>query len=105
MIIVTGEVRFAAGEIDRLRPAMEANIQTTRSEPGCEAYSYAVDLSDPNRLFVVERWADEDALDRHMRSPHMAEFMAVFGAAKVESAAIHAYQADYVKTVVGAPPT
>ena len=32
MIIVAGEVRFADGEIARLRPAMEKNIAATRAE-------------------------------------------------------------------------
>ena len=104
MIIVAGEVRFADGEIDRLRAAMEKNIAATRAEPGCARYVYAVDLSDPNHLIISEEWSDEDAVDAHSQSQHIAEFMAVFGAAKVESAAIHAYDAHYLKTLVGGGP-
>ena len=104
MIIVAGEVRFAEGEIARLRPAMEKNIAATRAEPGCARYVYAVDLSDPNRLIISEEWSDEEAIDAHSQSPHIAEFMAAFGAARVESVAIHAYEAHYLKTLVGAGP-
>ena len=104
MIIVAGEVRFADGEIDRLKGAMAKNIAATRAEPGCARYVYAVDLSDPNRLIISEEWSDEEAIDAHSQSPHIAEFMAVFGAAKVESAAIHAYEAHFLKTLVGAGP-
>ena len=46
MIIVTGEVRFADGEIGRLTPALRMNIQATRAEAGCARYAYAVDLAD-----------------------------------------------------------
>ena len=104
MIIVTGEVRFAEGEIGRLKEAMAKNIAATRAEPGCARYHYGIDLLDPNRIVVSEEWSDETALDEHMQSPHMAEFMAAFGAAKIEYAAIHGYEAHYLKTVVGAPP-
>ena len=104
MIIVAGEVRFADGEIARLKAAMEKNIAATRAEPGCARYVYAVDIGDPNRLIISEEWSDEEAIDAHSQSPHIAEFMAVFGAAKVESVAIHAYEAHYLKTLVGGGP-
>jgi quinol monooxygenase YgiN len=104
MIIVAGEVCFADGEIARLKGAMERNIAATRGEPGCARYIYAVDVSDPNRLIVSEEWSDADAVDAHMASAHMAEFMAEFAKAKIESAAIHAYEGHYLRTLVGAGP-
>jgi len=101
MILVSGEVRFAAGEIERLRPAMEKNIAATRAEAGCEHYHYAVDLSDPDLLHVSERWADQAAVDAHMGSPHMAELGAALGASKIEAISIRAYEARYLKTLMG----
>jgi quinol monooxygenase YgiN len=58
MIIVNGTVRFGAGEIDRLSGAMQANVEATRAEEGCEHYAYAIDIADPNLLHVAERWSD-----------------------------------------------
>ena len=101
MIIVNGTVRFGAGEIDRLRGAMARNIEATRAEEGCEHYAYAVDISDPDLLHVSERWSDDDAIGRHMASPHMAEFMGAIGASKVEAIAIKAYEASFLRTVLG----
>ena len=57
MIIVTGQVRFAEGEIARLAPAFGTNIEATRAEAGCARYAYAVDVGDPNLLHVVEELA------------------------------------------------
>ena len=104
MILVNGEVRFAAGEIERLRPALERNIAATREEPGCVHYAYAVDLLDPDRLRVSEQWEDQASVDAHMAAPHMAEFRAACARAKVESAAIHAYEGHYLRTLIGAAP-
>ena len=101
MIIVNGTVRFGAGEIDRLRGAMERNIEATRAEEGCEHYAYAVDLSDPNLLHVAERWSDDSAIERHMASPHMGEFMALVGASKVEAMSIKAYEGSFLRNVLG----
>ena len=101
MIIVNGTVRFGAGEIDRLRHAMARNIEATRAEEGCEHYAYAVDLSDPDLLHVSERWRDDDSIAAHMASPHMGALMAELGAAKVESISIKAYEATFLRNVLG----
>ena len=101
MIIVTGQARFADGEIARIKDALEKNIAATRAEAGCARYSYAVDLSDPNLVHVVEEWSDEEAVAAHMAAPHMAEFMAALGSAKLESIGINAYEAHFLKTLLG----
>jgi quinol monooxygenase YgiN len=101
MIIVTGQVRFADGEIARLMPAFKMNIQATRAEPGCARYAYGVDIADPNLLHVVEEWSDEDAVGAHMQAPHMADLMAALGTAKIEAISINAYEAHFLKTLLG----
>ncbi len=101
MIIVKGEVRFGEGEIERLRPAFAGNIAATRAEDGCEAYAYAVDIQDPNLLHVVEQWRDEAAVEAHMGAPHMGELMAALGTAKIEAMKIDAYEAHFLKTILG----
>jgi quinol monooxygenase YgiN len=101
MIIVTGYARFADGEIERLKPALEANIQATRAEPGCARYSYGVDIVDPGLLHIAEEWSDEEAIAAHMAAPHMAELMGALGSAKLESISINAYEAHFLKTILG----
>lgn len=101
MIIVNGSVRFGAGEIDRLRDSMARNVEATRAEDGCEHYAYAVDISDPNLLHVSERWRDDSAIERHMASPHMGAFMAEIGASKFEAISIKAYEASFLRNVLG----
>jgi quinol monooxygenase YgiN len=101
MIIVTGQVNFADGEIQRLTPAFRMNIQATRAEAGCARYAYAVDVADPNLLHVVEEWSDEDAVNTHMNAPHMAELMTALGSAKIEGISIVAYEAHFLKTLLG----
>lgn len=101
MIIVTGEARFGAGEIERLKDDFAANIAATRAEDGCLAYCYAVDIADPNLLHISERWRDEAAVDAHMTAPHMGPFMAALGAAKIEALSVKAYRASDWKTLLG----
>lgn len=104
MIMVKGEVRFGDGEIGRLTPAFERNIAATRAEPGCARYSYAVDVLDPNLLHVAEEWSDEAAIDAHMQSAHMGELMAALGAARIEALRIDAYDAHFLRNIMGGDP-
>ena len=101
MIIVTGQVRFAEGEIQRLTPAFRTNIEATRAEAGCARYAYAVDVIDPDLLHVVEEWSDEEAVNAHMNTPHMAELMTALGSAKIEAISINAYEAHFLKALLG----
>ena len=104
MIIVKGEVRFGDGEIERLKPDFAANIAATRGEAGCAAYAYSVDVADPNLLHVAEEWSSEEAIDAHMQSPHMAALFAALGASRVESTRIDAYEAHYLRNILGGDP-
>jgi quinol monooxygenase YgiN len=101
MIIVSGEVRFGPGEIDRLRPAMRKAIEGARGEEGCESYSYAVDLLDPDLLRISERWRDRAALDAHMKEPHLLEFIGLVREAKVEAMSVRMYEGASAATLLG----
>ena len=101
MIIVKGEVRFGEGEIARLKDEFAANIAATRAEAGCGKYAYSVDLLDPNLLHVAEEWSDEEAIDAHMQSSHMAKLGAALGTAKIEAMRIDGYRAEFLKTIMG----
>ena len=101
MIIVTGQVRFAEGEIERLTPAFKMNVHATRGEAGCARYAYGVDVADPNLMYIVEEWSDEDAIAAHMAAPHMAELMGALGTAGLETISINAYEAHFLKQLLG----
>ena len=59
--------------------AAEALVAATRSEAGCIAYEFYESPSAPGSFVMVERWADEAAIDRHFTTPHMAAFFGVAG--------------------------
>ena len=101
MIIVQGWVRLASEDIERLRIAASDMMRITReSEPGCIDYAFAQDLAEPERLHVVERWADEAALNAHFATPHMATFNQALASARVLGADIKVYAADEVRTIM-----
>jgi quinol monooxygenase YgiN len=71
MIAVLGSFRFPIAVLDTARPLMRAVIEATLAEPGCRAYSYAEDVSEPGMFRVTELWDSREALSAHFETSHM----------------------------------
>ncbi|MGQ0660433.1 putative quinol monooxygenase [Sphingosinicella sp.] len=99
MIIVTGQVRFGEGEVERLKDVLANNIRSSRAEEGCEHYAYGLDLDDPNLIHITEMWRDSAALDAH--SARIPELMAPLAGADIREISIKAYEATFLQTVMG----
>jgi quinol monooxygenase YgiN len=76
MLLIVGTLKLPAGQLDRARPIMATMIEASRAEAGCLEYSYAEDVLQPGLMHVTERWTDREALDRHFKSTHLAEWRA-----------------------------
>ena len=74
MILVAGTVKYQPGAIEKLKDAMRKVVEATRKEAGCINYDFAVDVTDPTKLIIFERWRDQKALDGHIASAHVAEW-------------------------------
>jgi len=74
MIVVQVEVIVEPGSASKVVDAVKAMETATRKEAGCLKYAFAVDITDPGMVRVIERWESMDAIKAHMASPHMAEF-------------------------------
>ena len=77
MIVVSGRFRLPVERITEARPAMAKVIAASRAEPGCRAYSYAEDVTEPSLFRVHEEWDDRAALEAHFATAHMREWQAV----------------------------
>jgi quinol monooxygenase YgiN len=79
MLLLTAFIEVAAEDRDAIRAALGEVITSTRTEDGCEEYGCYEDTQHRGRYVFVERWRDKAALDRHIRTPHMAAWMKVAG--------------------------
>ena len=74
MILVSGRFRLPPERIAEARPAMAKVITASRAEPGCRAYAYAEDVTEPGLFRVHEEWDSLEALRAHFATPHMREW-------------------------------
>lgn len=78
MLLIVGTVRLPAESLDAARPIMKRMADASRLEEGCVEYVYAEDMFDPGLIHVKELWTDQDTLDRHFDSSHIAEWRAAW---------------------------
>jgi quinol monooxygenase YgiN len=77
MILVSGRFRLPLDRIEEARPAMAAVIAASLAEPGCRAYAYAEDVTEPGLFRVHEAWDSREALEAHFATPHMREWQQI----------------------------
>jgi quinol monooxygenase YgiN len=64
-LIVT--ITAAPGKGAELAPAYKARCAAAMKEPGCEQFEVFQSTVNPDKLALLERWADQAALDTHAR--------------------------------------
>ena len=74
MLIIAGSITTEDGHRDAFLTAVKPMVAATHTEPGCREYVFSPDPDDDNRLLVFEMWDDQDALQAHFATDHMAEF-------------------------------
>ena len=78
MLLIVGTIRLPAHNLAAARPAMQKMTDASRAETGCIEYGYAEDLFDPGLIHVKELWTDQEALDHHFASDHIAQWRAAW---------------------------
>jgi quinol monooxygenase YgiN len=91
-IIVTGTVDLDPARRDDAIAAMLEVMEATRAEAGNEAYTFSADLTDPGRLHIVEQWASDEAMQAHLRTPHLAAFMEKMAGVGVKATTLTAWE-------------
>ena len=85
MLHVIAIVQAKPGQRAAILEAIRANLPAVRAERGCIEYGPAIDApsvgpfqtnAGQDTIFVIEKWADADALKAHAAAPHMAAYAA-----------------------------
>ena len=60
-------ITAAPGKGAELAQAYQARCAQIMQEPGCEQFEVFQSVQDPDRLTLLERWANQAALDAHAK--------------------------------------
>lgn len=82
MINVIASIRIKSGIRSQYLEVSKSNVPLVAQEQGCIEYVPTVDLDanlprqnlDANLVIVIEKWESIEALQAHLRAPHMLTF-------------------------------
>lgn len=59
-------IQVAPGRVEDFASAFKAVQAMAQREEGCEQYELFRSLDEPNKVVLLERWANQELLDTHM---------------------------------------
>ena len=77
MIVVEFEVK--PEHRNQLVELVKGHAQRSRAEDGCQQFDVLLPQEDQNRVFLVEAWRDQAALEVHSQQPAMARLRETYG--------------------------
>ncbi|MEE1754475.1 putative quinol monooxygenase [Streptomyces sp. SP18CS02] len=77
-LMALAKVKARPSQRASLLSALAALVEPSRAEQGCSDYTLFELHDEPGTFYVRETWADQEALDFHMATPHFRAFAARF---------------------------
>ncbi|EHR7163604.1 putative quinol monooxygenase [Vibrio parahaemolyticus] len=75
MIHLVAEVKAYPDSKDQVVNLLAGLLEPTRQEEGCCQYELYLDEKVDGLFMFQEIWASQEALDKHLQSPHMSKFL------------------------------
>tara|TARA_B100001996_G_scaffold119427_1_gene90441 strand:+ start:608 stop:958 length:351 start_codon:yes stop_codon:yes gene_type:complete len=90
-IIITATFDVDPDKVDSLMKDCKPLIDGALEEEGCQDYSWTLDPYVPGRIWVMERWENEESLKKHFDD----EWYKNMGATLNEVGLLNAFSAKY----------
>lgn len=100
MIFVQGWIKVPEQELGDIIPAASEMMAETVKEAGCLHYSFAKDLNDAGIVHICERWENEDHLNAHFQTQHMAEFNSAISTINIEGMDVRMYSGEEIRVLM-----
>ena len=77
-IMIVVEFELKPQHADDFIKLMKNHAALSRAEDGCQQFDVLQAQDDPNKIFFVEAWRDQAALDTHSKVSRMEENRAIY---------------------------
>jgi quinol monooxygenase YgiN len=98
-IVISGYIKVSAEKREQILLDARQYIEATRLEPGCVAYWWSADLSEPEMIYVFEQWVDEASLLNHFQCSPYQDTLKMFNEAGILESEVDKYRVDLVEPV------
>ena len=76
-IVVNAEVDWGKENIHEIFQIPQKHVEVTLSEEGCEEFSFAVDINNPNIIRATEVWSNMQVLESHFKTENWVYFNSI----------------------------
>ena len=76
MVIVIARFRPRSDNLDEFVALLGEVQEASRADDGCVNYGYYRGVLDESEFIALEEWRDMEALEAHLRTPHVAKLIA-----------------------------
>src|SRR3954451_19434100 len=76
MVIVIARFRPRSDNLDEFVAILGDVQEASREDDGCVNYGYSRGIVDDTEFVAVEEWRDMEALEAHLRTPHVGRLIA-----------------------------
>ncbi|MEU9168679.1 putative quinol monooxygenase [Streptomyces sp. NPDC048420] len=73
-IRIVADVTAHPGQAEELWRNLAELVEPTRKEAGNISYDILQDLDNPDHFLFYEEWESRDYFERHLESPHVADY-------------------------------
>ena len=94
MLVVIATLPGKADKREEITAALTKAAVATREEEGCLSYAFHVDLENVDHYVSVETWKDQEAVDAHFATPHIAELFELAPELLAGEVVINTYETD-----------
>jgi quinol monooxygenase YgiN len=74
-IVIVARWQMDAKAVDGVLELIAPLQEQTLAEPGCLGYEVFRSVGAPDQLLLLERYADDAAIEAHRNAPHYQEFV------------------------------
>lgn len=101
MLVIAGTISIDPEKCEAATAAALEMMEATHREDGCISYTFSRELADPGGFRIFEEWQSQEALDAHMKTPHMAKFQGLMGGFGVRGMKVQRYEVASVEPLRG----
>jgi quinol monooxygenase YgiN len=74
-LTVIATIKAKPGRVEDLKRELLRLVAPTRVEDGCINYDLHQDKENPATFVFYENWTSKEALDKHLQSPHILNYL------------------------------
>ena len=95
-VVVTCTIDWGTDVIEKILPELKKHTEVVLQEEGCQEFSFAIDIENPDIVIATERYTDYKAHEDHFKTKQWEHFSGVMEKYPPRNIEVKTYEAREV---------